>query len=132
MTSYIDRIMRAIEESENGLTTVDVAKRAGVSKTTVIKYLSVLKSEGKCEFVEVGPSKLWRSTRGPREPSNGNMQIDVIQKDEYICQPEHMSIQIPDADDLSKDATISLSFKVKPDQICSFIKQVKKCYRQCP
>lgn len=34
-----------------GLTTVDVAKKARVSKTTVIKYLSMLSSEGEVEFV---------------------------------------------------------------------------------
>ncbi len=60
MTSYKERIVEVISDSEVGLTTVDVAKKAGVSKTTVIKYLSVLRSEGQVEFVEVGPSKLWR------------------------------------------------------------------------
>lgn len=61
MASYKERILDVIGESEVGLTTVDVAKKANVSKTTVIKYLSVLSSEGEVEFVEVGPSKLWRT-----------------------------------------------------------------------
>ena len=60
MASYKEKILEVIGESEVGLTTVDVAKKAGVSKNTVIKYLSVLSSEGRVEFVEVGPSKLWR------------------------------------------------------------------------
>ena len=60
MTSYKERILEVIGAAEMGLTTVDVAKKAGVSKTTVIKYLSVLSSEDQVEFVEVGPSKLWR------------------------------------------------------------------------
>ena len=63
MASYKEKILEVIGESEVGLTTVDVAKKAGVSKTTVIKYLSVLSSEGQVEFVEVGPSKLWRNKR---------------------------------------------------------------------
>src|SRR5512136_1704335 len=60
MESYRERILKSIGCSDVGLTTVDVAKRAGISKTTVIKYLSVLRSEGMVEFVEVGPAKLWR------------------------------------------------------------------------
>ena len=61
MASYKEKILEVIGDAEVGLTTVDVAKKAGVSKTTVIKYLSVLSSEGRVEFVEVGPSKLWRN-----------------------------------------------------------------------
>jgi response regulator of citrate/malate metabolism len=41
MASYKEKILEVIGEAEVGLTTVDVAKKAGVSKTTVIKYLSV-------------------------------------------------------------------------------------------
>ena len=61
MASYKDRILQVIDDSKVGLTTVDVAKRAGVSKTTVIKYLSVLRSEGSVEFVWrwVAPSFGW-------------------------------------------------------------------------
>lgn len=47
MASYKERILEVIGESEVGLTTVDVAKKARVSKTTVIKYLSMLSSEGR-------------------------------------------------------------------------------------
>ena len=63
MASYKEKILEVIGDAEVGLTTVDVAKKAGVSKTTVIKYLSVLSSEGLVEFVKVGPSKLWRNKR---------------------------------------------------------------------
>ena len=62
MESYKERILKSIDESDVGLTTVDVAKKAGISKTTVIKYLSVLRSEGRVKFVEVGPAKLWRTS----------------------------------------------------------------------
>jgi hypothetical protein len=55
LASYEERILEVIGESDVGLTTVDVAKKAGVSKTTVIKYLSVLSSEGQVEFVEALP-----------------------------------------------------------------------------
>ena len=41
MASYKERILEVIGESEVGLTTVDVAKKARVSKTTVINLNSV-------------------------------------------------------------------------------------------
>ncbi len=117
MPSYKERIMEVIRESDVGLTTVDVAKRAGVSKTTVIKYLSVLSSEGQVEFVEVGPSKLWRIKtasikHGERHAPTLEVEaLPVVEID--LCDGE--------------DNTIYFSFRVKPDQICSLMKRAKKC-----
>ncbi len=119
MASYKERILEVIGESEVGLTTVDVAKKAGVSKTTVIKYLSVLSSEGQVEFVEVGPSKLWRikSAAGKRTEehlSDAEVQIEAIPVvDIDFCNGE--------------SNTIYFSFRVKPDHICSLMKRAKKC-----
>lgn len=116
MASYQDRILQVIGESEVGLTTVDVAKKAGVSKTTVIKYLSVLSSESQVEFVEVGPSKLWRvknagAKRADREPTLEVEALPVV------------DIDFGDGE----DKTIYFSFRVKPDQICSLMKRARKC-----
>ena len=117
MASYKERILEVIRESDVGLTTVDVAKRAGVSKTTVIKYLSVLSSEGQVEFVEVGPSKLWRiktasAKHGERHaPALEVEALPVVEID--LCDGE--------------DNTIYFSFRVNPDQICSLMKRAKKC-----
>ncbi len=119
MASYKERILEVIGESEVGLTTVDVAKKAGVSKTTVIKYLSVLSSEGAVEFVEVGPSKLWRIKRasGKRleeHPADAKMEIEALPVvDIDFCNGE--------------SNTIYFSFRVKPDHICSLMKRAKKC-----
>jgi hypothetical protein len=127
MASYKERIMKAIEDSNGGLTTVDVAKRAGVSKTTVIKYLSVLKSEGRCEFVEVGPSKLWKS----RAPHAENEEAHMMPVPEGIdLESEAVHLQLMDLDHCHydcNDQTIALSFKIKPDQICAIMRKAKKC-----
>jgi predicted ArsR family transcriptional regulator len=120
MESYKERILRSIGDSDVGLTTVDVAKKAGVSKTTVIKYLSVLRSEGMVEFVEVGPAKLWR-TKGPVEASDASHLPDRIRA-EYEAMPV-VDIDLCDGD----DKTIYFSFKVRPDQICALMKRAKKC-----
>jgi hypothetical protein len=120
MESYKERILRSIGDSDMGLTTVDVAKKAGVSKTTVIKYLSVLRSEGMVEFAEVGPAKLWR-TRSPAEVSEGPHVRDHISA-EYEAMPV-VDIDLCDGD----DKTIYFSFKVRPDQICALMKRAKKC-----
>jgi predicted ArsR family transcriptional regulator len=118
MASYRERILKAIELSEDGLTTVDVAKQAGVSKTTVIKYLSVLMSEGLCEFVEVGPSKLWR-LKIPRSRTGGA-------EEGAPCEVESLSVTDLEGGSICQDATVSLSFKVKADQIDALMNQIKK------
>ncbi|RJS74643.1 ArsR family transcriptional regulator, partial [Candidatus Bathyarchaeota archaeon] len=63
MPSYYEkRILRVLEQHKDGLTTVNVAQKADISKTTALKYLALLREAGKIDFIEVGPSKLWRLT----------------------------------------------------------------------
>lgn len=59
--SYEDVIINALSISSNGYTTNQLAKTTGISRTTIIKYLSVLKERGIADYVAVGPSKLWFS-----------------------------------------------------------------------
>jgi predicted ArsR family transcriptional regulator len=117
MASYKEKILEVIGESEVGLTTVDVAKKAGVSKTTVIKYLSVLSSEGQVEFVEVGPSKLWRNKRtgAKHEPEGAHtLKVEALPMvDIDLCNGE--------------DKTVYFSFRVDPDHICALMKRANKC-----
>ncbi|MBN1322918.1 MAG: winged helix-turn-helix transcriptional regulator [Methanotrichaceae archaeon] len=120
----MDRILKAIQDSEGGLTTVDVARHAGVSKTTVIKYLSVLKSEGKCEFTEVGPSKLWMAKTASEKPQDRPRKMKANGED-------NVPLQITDlCGSLSQDATISLSFRLKPRQICALVDHLQRCSRE--
>lgn len=132
MASYEDRILKAIRDSEVGLTTVDVAKQAGVSKTTAIKYLSVLKSEGKCQFAEVGPSKLWRSD----EVNDGALSAEDLKSseaDEAAAKsgeavegaPLNLSI-VAQLEELSDDVTISMSFRVKPEKVETIMNLLKR------
>ncbi|KQC12018.1 MAG: FaeA/PapI family transcriptional regulator [Methanothrix sp.] len=136
MASYEERILKAIEDSEVGLTTVDVAKQAGISKTTAIKYLSVLKSEGKCEFVEVGPSKLWRSSE-PKEaaiiPENVECLEDfeaALKKGNDLEMASFKLSVVAQLEEISDDVTISMSFKVKPEKVETFMNLMKKCVLQ--
>jgi hypothetical protein len=117
MTSYKERILEVIGEAEMGLTTVDVAKKAGVSKTTVIKYLSVLSSEDQVEFVEVGPSKLWRIK---------NTILKHAEEHDLSLNVEGQPIVDIGLCD-GKEDTIYFSFRVRPDQICALMKRAKKC-----
>jgi len=117
MASYKEKILEVIGEADVGLTTVDVAKKAGVSKTTVIKYLSVLSSEGQVEFVEVGPSKLWRNKRTGikhREEGAHALNVEALPNvDIDFCNGE--------------EKTVHFSFRVDPDQICALMKHANKC-----
>jgi len=61
LPSYYERkILSVLKKHKDGLTTMNVAREADISKTTAIKYLASLRAEGKVDYVEVGPSKLWR------------------------------------------------------------------------
>jgi predicted ArsR family transcriptional regulator len=132
MASYEDRILKAIRESEVGLTTVDVAKQAGVSKTTAIKYLSVLKSEGKCKFVEVGPSKLWRVAEADEAAVSGEDQepsevFEARPGTEEIPDMSTLNLSIvAELEEISDDVTISMSFKVKPEKVGAIMKLLKR------
>jgi predicted ArsR family transcriptional regulator len=121
MGSYKERILEVIGESEVGLTTVDVAKKAGVSKTTVIKYLSVLSSEGEVEFVEIGPSKLWRT-------KSACLRRAEERAEERESTMNLEAFPMMDIDFHSgEDKTVYFSFRVNPDQICALMKRAKKC-----
>jgi Mn-dependent DtxR family transcriptional regulator len=117
MASYKEKILEVIGQAEVGLTTVDVAKKAGVSKTTVIKYLSVLSSEGLVEFVEVGPSKLWRNKSGQRagiKHREQTLNVEALPMKEIdFCSGE--------------DKAIYFTFRVDPDQICALMRRANKC-----
>ncbi|MDI9617339.1 MAG: FaeA/PapI family transcriptional regulator [Methanothrix sp.] len=115
--SYKERILKAIQESKDGLTTVEVARQAGVSKTTVIKYLSVLRSEGKCEYVEVGPSKLWRAVTPKKE---------ICKRDIEPCEVESVSVKPPD-----DSGMVSISFRVRADQLSALLKQIQSIEGKC-
>lgn len=61
--SYEDVIINTLSASQGGFTTNRLAKTTGISRTTIIKYLSVLKERKIVDFVNIGPSKLWFSTK---------------------------------------------------------------------
>ena len=66
MSSYYERkILNVLKKHKDGLTTVNVARKADISKTTAIKYLAALRAKEKVDYVEVGPSKLWRIKEKP-------------------------------------------------------------------
>ncbi|MHC1594861.1 MAG: FaeA/PapI family transcriptional regulator [Methanotrichaceae archaeon] len=134
MASYEERILKVIDDSEVGLTTVDVAKKAGVSKTTAIKYLSVLKSEGKCEFVEVGPSKLWRVVEPEVEEARAKAEINFAGSGSKVDGDGKMIVVplsvIGQLEEISEDVIISMSFRVKPDKVDNLAELMKRCIQQ--
>ena len=120
MASYKEKILEVIGESEVGLTTVDVAKKAGVSKTTVIKYLSVLSSEGSVEFVEVGPSKLWRERRAA---ARHGVEREKTAQPPRAEEPPAFEIDFGHGE----DSRIVFTFRVDPERICSLMKRFHRC-----
>lgn len=73
MASYYEnRILEVLEKSRDGLTTIGIAEKANISKTTTLKYLASLRAAGMIDYIEVGPAKLWRVT-SRRELSAGGL-----------------------------------------------------------
>lgn len=87
MPSYYERrILQVLDQNKEGLTTVNVAEKASISKTTALKYLASLRSAGTIDFIEVGPSKLWRHippqpTERKRLPASRTEKIESVLKE---------------------------------------------------
>jgi predicted regulator of Ras-like GTPase activity (Roadblock/LC7/MglB family) len=69
---YENRILEVLEKSKDGLTTIGIAEKANISKTTTLKYLASLRAAGMIDYIEVGPAKLWRVT-SRQEPLAGGL-----------------------------------------------------------
>ncbi|MBS7614284.1 winged helix-turn-helix transcriptional regulator [Candidatus Bathyarchaeota archaeon] len=63
LSYYEKKILQVIDQNKEGLTTLNVSEKAGISKTTALKYLASLRSAGIINYIEVGPSKLWRHNK---------------------------------------------------------------------
>jgi predicted regulator of Ras-like GTPase activity (Roadblock/LC7/MglB family) len=80
---YERRILQVLDQNKDGLTTVNVAEKAGISKTTALKYLASLRSAGSIDYIEVGPAKLWRhippkQTERKRVPTSRTEKIESV------------------------------------------------------
>ena len=86
MPSYYEKkILEVLEENNDGLTTVGVAEKANISKTTALKYLASLKAAGRIDYIEVGPAKLWRLTT-LQKTSNKNIPVNKERKVRLILK----------------------------------------------
>ena len=83
---YEKKILDVLRKHKDGLTTVNVAKEADISKTTAIKYLASLRAEGKVDYVEVGPSKLWRIKRRERPTARRHKLASKSKKLEALLE----------------------------------------------
>ncbi len=73
MTSYESRIIEALRKSGGNISTLDLVRRSGLSKTAVIKYLATFRMAGKADFQEVGTAKLWRLISSQEENEAGEI-----------------------------------------------------------
>jgi len=67
LSYYEKKILQVLDQNKEGLTTLNVAEKANISKTTALKYLASLRSAGTINYIEVGPSKLWRHNKPKSE-----------------------------------------------------------------
>jgi GNAT superfamily N-acetyltransferase/biotin operon repressor len=58
--SIHDQILNILKSSPSGLQTEELAKKLGLTRHTVAKYLEVLRAEGKIHFKKIGRSRLWK------------------------------------------------------------------------
>jgi len=124
LSSYYERkIIEALKESKDGLTTVGIAERADISKTTALKYLASLRAAGKIDYIEVGPAKLWKLTASQRmmsgdSPVSKEGKIRSILK-EFKEIAGLLGSAVVDTDGLPISA--DLPIKRRPERLCSLI-----------
>jgi len=127
LSSYYEkRILEVLEENSDGLTTIGVAEKANISKTTALKYLASLKSAGKIDYTEVGPAKLWRltalhETNSERLPVNKTREIRLLLK-EFKEMAGLLGSAVVDNDGLTISA--DLPWNKNPEKIGSLISRL--------
>jgi DNA-binding transcriptional regulator LsrR (DeoR family) len=59
----LDKIKKIVKESPRGITTKDIAKKIGINRNVVGKYLDVLQVKGEVDVEKFGRSKVYFSSR---------------------------------------------------------------------
>jgi len=78
--SYEAKIVEALQKSDGKLST-KLAKETGLTKTTLIKYLTSFKISGKADFEDVGTSRLWHLVAPTKvKPSAKKKELDEMLK----------------------------------------------------
>lgn len=116
MSRYEKRIESVLREHKDGLTTVDVARKADISKTTAIKYLAAFRMAGKANFMEVGPAKLWRLVEKEERKRSilRTKKLDAI-LEEFTKDADLVGSAIVDEEGLPLSA--ALPDNLTPDQL---------------
>jgi len=123
---YEKRILRVLEQHKDGLTTVNVAQKADISKTTALKYLALLREAGKIDFIEVGPSKLWRLTE-PGKAKYKHVAPSRTRKIESVLKEFKQSTGLEGSAVVDNEGlTISadLPWDMNPEKIGTFISRI--------
>ena len=127
MLSYYERkILEVLEKNKDGLTTVGVAEKANISKTTALKYLASLRASGRINYIEVGPAKLWRLTTlqgADRKsiPVNKERKVRSVLK-EFKEMAGLLGSAVMDNDGLTISA--DLPWNKRPEKIGSLISRL--------
>ena len=59
----LDKIKKIVKESPRGITTKDIAKKIGINRNVVGKYLDVLQVKGEVDVEKFGRSKVYFSSK---------------------------------------------------------------------
>jgi len=127
LSSYYEKkILEVLEKYKDGLTTVGIAEKANISKTTALKYLASLRTAGKINYIEVGPAKLWRLTglqemRSRNVPKSKEMKVRLI-LEEFKEIAGLLGSAVVDSDGLTISA--DLPWNRKPEKIGSLISRL--------
>lgn len=127
MPSYYERrILQVLEHNKEGLTTISVAEKAGISKTTALKYLASLRAVNSIDFMEVGPAKLWRLTP-PKQPKTASMTVSRTEKIESVLREFKQTAGLEGSAVVDNDGlTISadLPWDLNPEKMGSLISRL--------
>lgn len=71
------KIVNALKEEETGLTGVELAKKTGINRVTLSKYLKMLEAKGLIKSKNLGVSNVWYLDESMEEASNANDILDI-------------------------------------------------------
>jgi len=125
LSHYERKILQVLDQHKDGLTTINAAEKADISKTTALKYLASLRAAGKIDFIEVGPAKLWRLT--PPKTKDKRVSVSRTEKIESILKEFKEAVGLEGSAVVNSDGlTISadLPWNVNPEQMGTLISRL--------
>lgn len=114
--SIPSKIIRVLKDTPSGLQMEEVAEKLGLTRHTIVKYLEVLRAEGKIHYQQIGRSKLWKeiSTDVKIRLLNMDDLDEILRIEEKVRKQKNRKVESHEETQFMKEATIYHLQQVNP------------------